>query len=430
VTRAALLVVVLALAAPAVARAELIATGVASGALAVGPDGPPRVAYVDGSALVLATRTPSGWTSERVARLPGTGGVVAGIAVSPAGRVTVLAEASSGRWLVLWERTRALRSLLPHLPTGARIGRAGLALDRSGLPVVAYAEWRRSKRTFLRVVRFSRGRYRTSGVTRGGFPPSDVAPAATPVLLPNGAVRVVEAYQSGGSAAIDWMPQRHDWLGQFLYTSPLAALVGGGIWAAASPAGVYAAWTVGFPQLGTIAVVLAHHGTPVESELAFDDAVLAGLALGGDGPTLAATAPVGDGLRAALVRGPDGSTIELDGAAAAIAPGPQVLLARNGGLEWYALPPVLPHVSLTATPVPSGVALSGSVSGTTGGSVTLYRESPGERVAIASAPLSPDGSFGPIDDAPSGPAFYRAVYVDPASGVPIAMLLRSAVAPG
>jgi hypothetical protein len=87
-------------------------------------------------------------------------------------------------------------------------------------------------------------------------------------------------------------------------------------------------------------------------------------------------------------------------------------------------------VSLTATPVPGGVALSGSVSGAAGGSVTLYRESAGGRAAIASAPLSTDGSFGPIDDAPSGPAFYRAVYVDPATGVPIAMLLRSAVAPG
>jgi hypothetical protein len=158
--------------------------------------------------------------------------------------------------------------------------------------------------------------------------------------------------------------------------------------------------------------------------------VLAGLALGADGPTLAATALVGDGLHAAIVRGPDGSTVELDGAAAAIAPGPQVLLARDGGLEWYALPPALPHVSLTATPAPGGVALSGSVSGATGGSVTLYRESAGGRVAIASAPLSNDGSFGPIDDAPSGPAFYRAVYVDPATGVPTAMLLRSAVAPG
>ena len=430
-TRAALLLSVVALAAPAVAQAELVATGVASGALAVGPDGSPRVAYVSGDVLVLATRTPTGWTSEGVARLTGNGGLVAGIAVSPAGRIAVLAEASSGRWLVLWERLRTT-SLLPRLPAGARIGRAGLALDRSGVPVVAYAEWRPSKRTFLRVVRFSRGRYRTSRVTRGGFPPSDVPPAATPVVLPNGVVRVVEAYQSGGSAAIDWMPQRRDWLGQFIYTSPLASLVGGGIWAAASPAGVYAAWTVGFPRLGTIAVVLAHHGAPpVESELAFDDAVLAGLALDSGGrPVLAATALVGDGLTAAIVRDADGGTVELDGEAAAIASGPQVLLARDGALEWYALPPAPPHVALTASPVPGGVALAGRVSGASAGSVTLYRESPAGRVAVASAPLAPDGSFGPIDDAPGGPAFYRAVYIDPATALPSAMLLRSAVAPG
>jgi hypothetical protein len=418
---------VVALVAPAIARAELVATGVASGALAVGPDGPPRVAYVDRDVLVLATRTPTGWTSERVARLPGAGGLVAGIAVSRAGRVAVLAEARSGRWLVLWERLRTT-SLLPRLPRGARIGRAGLALDSRGLPVVGYAEWRASKRTFLRIVRFSRGRYRTSGVTRGGFPPSDVPPAAAPVLLPNGAVRVVEAYQSGGSAAIDWMPERRDWLGQFIYTSPLASLLGG-ISAAASPAGVYAAWTVGFPRLGKIAIVLAHHGTPVESVLV-EDAVLAGLALGPDGPMLAATQLVGDGLVAAVVREPDGTTVELDGAAAGIAPGPQVLLVRDGGLEWYPLPPAPPQVTLTATPVPGGVALSGAVSGATGGSVTLYRESPAGRIAIASAPLSGNGSFGPVEDAPGAPAFYRAVYADPATGVPAAALLRSAVAPG
>ena len=427
-TRAALLLSVVALAAPAVARAELVATGIASGALGVGPDGPPRVAYVDGAVLVLATRTPSGWTSERVARLPGRGGVVAGIAVSPAGRVAVLAEASNGRWLVLWERLRTT-SLLPRLPARARIGRAGLALDRSGFPVVAYAEWRPSKRTFLGVVRFTRGRYRASRVTRGGFPPSDVAPAAAPVLLPNGAVRVVEAFQSGGSAAIDWMPQRRDWLGQFLYTSPIAALASGGISTVASLAGVYAAWTVGFPRLGEIAVVLAHHGTPVESTLV-ENSVLAGLALGADGPVLATTQLVGDGLNAAVVREPDGTTVELDGAAAAIAPGPQVLLARDGGLEWYALPPSPPRVSLSAVPMPGGVELSGTVSGATGGSVTLYRESPTGRVAFASAPLSANGSFGPVEDSPAAPAFYRAVYADPATGLPAAALLRSAVAPG
>jgi hypothetical protein len=433
VTRAALLVVVLALVAPAAAHAELVASRVDSAGLALAPDGSPRVAYVVGTSLLVATRSSAGvWTSQRVARLPGSGGSIAGIVVARSGRVAVLAEASTGRWLVLYERlgtTKRLTSLLPRLAAGARIGRAGLALDRRGLPVAAYAEWRPSRRTFLRLVRFARGRYRAAAVTRLGFPPSDIPPAAAPVTLSNGTIRVVEAYGSRGSAAIDWMPQRRDWLGQFLYTSPLAALAGP-IVAAAGAGGVYAAWTVGFPTLGRLAVVVAQHSTPVRSELALEDAVLAGLVLSPAGPVVAGTAIVGGDLPAALVRGADGSTLELDGTAAAIAPGPQVLLARDAGLEWYAVPPAPPHVTLTVSPTPGAVELTGSVAGASVGSVTIYRERPGEaRVAIASAPLAADGSFGPVTDVPGAPAFYRAVCTEPSTGLPVASLLRSEAAP-
>jgi hypothetical protein len=48
----------------------------------------------------------------------------------------------------------------------------------------------------------------------------------------------------------------------------------------------------------------------------------------------------------------------------------------------------------------------------------------------ASAPLAPDGSFAAVDDAADGAAFYRAVFVEPVTGLPVASLLRSAVAPG
>ncbi|HEX6702209.1 MAG TPA: hypothetical protein VF101_15885 [Gaiellaceae bacterium] len=437
-SRAALLVAACALVAPAVARAELVAPGVASGALAVARDGSPFVAYVRGRSLFLTTRT-SGWRSERAAVLPAAG-TVAGIAVDGSGRVAVLAEGADGRWLVLYERSGKLvrfTSLLPRLAAGARIGRAGLAFDRRGLPVVAYAEWQPSGKTFLRLVRFERGRYRAHRVTRRGFPPSQVAPSAAPVLLPNGAVRVVEAYGAGaeGSAAIDWMPQRNDWLGQFIYSSPLAALAGG-VQAVAGAAGVYAAWTIGFPQLGKLAVVLAHHGTPVETALAREDSVLAGLALGPSGPLLATTdvVPAGDGvLTAAVLRDAAGKTVELDGAAVGVAAPasgvPQVLLARDAGLEWYATRAgAPPEVTLGAARVAEGVSLSGSVPGVTDGTVTIYRERPGEpRVTVASAPLSPDGSFTALDPgAPSG-AFYRTVYVEPTTGLPVASLLRSAV---
>jgi len=430
---------VVALAGPVAARAEVVVPGIASGALAIAPDGSPRVAYVEGAELMLASRVESGWTSERVAALPGAGGTITGIAVSPSGRVAALAEARTGRWLVLYERGAHLRRLTSLVAPGVRIGRAGLALDRRGLPVVAYAEWRPSFNTFLRVVRFERGGYRARRVTRRGFPPSTIAPAAAPVAMRNGTVRVVEAYGgSGGSAAIDWVPQRTDWLGQFLYSSPLAALAGGVSAAAAPDGAVHAAWTVGFPTLGTLSVVLARHGRLAESSLVLDDAVLAGLALTPAGPVLAATDVVdgADGiLTAAILRDPAGATLELDGAAASVAAAPdgaaQVLLARDGALEWYAVPAAAPRVTLTAVSAPGGVALSGTVAGATSGSVTLYRERPGtERVAIASAPLSPDGSFSALDDTPGVPAFYRAVFTEPATGLPAASLLRSALAPG
>jgi hypothetical protein len=434
--------VALALALPVVARAELVAPGVVSAALAAAADGSPRVAYVQGAELMVASRTDGVWTRDQAAALPAPGGVVAGIAVAPSGRLAVLAEAANGRWLVLYERigpTTRLTSLLPRLTAGARIGRAGLALDRRGLPVVAYAEWRPSQRTFLRLLRFQRGRYRSAPVTLRGFPPSDLPPAAAPVVLRSGAVRVVEAYGSGSSAAIDWMPQRSDWLGQFLYSSPIATLAGPVSAAAAPTGGVDAAWTVGFPRLGTVAVVLAHHGTPVQTSVVLDDAVLAGLAVGTGGPALAATELVADGggvLTAAVLREPAGSTLELDGAAAGIAASPdgstQLLLARAGSLEWYPAPAAPePAVKLAASPIAGGVALSGSVAGATEGAVTIYRERAGaERVAIASAPLAPDGSFAAVDDAADGAAFYRAVFVEPVTGLPVASLLRSAVAPG
>ena len=199
-----------------------------------------------------------------------------------------------------------------------------------------------------------------------------------------------------------------------------------------------AAWTVGFPTLGTLSVVLARHGRRAESALVLDDAVLAGLALTPAGPEVAATDVVGgaDGvLTAALLRDAAGATLELDGAAASVAATPggstQLLLAGDDGLEWYAVPAAAPRVTLTATSGPGGVALSGTVQGATAGSVTLYRERPGaERVAIASAPLSPDGSFSAVDDAPGGPAFYRAVFTEPVTGLPAASLLRSAVGAG
>jgi hypothetical protein len=59
--------------------------------------------------------------------------------------------------------------------------------------------------------------------------------------------------------------------------------------------------------------------------------------------------------------------------------------------------------------------------------VTLYRERPGEpRKAIGRAALS-GGAFTFTDHPVTRPLLYRAVYTDPASGVPYAALLREPI---
>ena len=44
--------------------------------------------------------------------------------------------------------------------------------------------------------------------------------------------------------------------------------------------------------------------------------------------------------------------------------------------------------------------------------------------------LAADGTFIFQDAAPTSPTLYRAVYVDPVSGIPYAALLRTPVGPG
>ena len=437
------IVLVLALAPAAPAHAgELVAPGVADGALALTAGGSPRVAYVTGRKLVVASRSSGGtWSRARVARLPDALGVVVGIAVSRSGSTAVLAEASSGRWLTLaWRERRSWPVFrLVRAVRGGKLGHAGLTLDSRGRPVVAYALWRPSGATFLRLVRRENSRFRARRVTRGGFPPSAAPPAAAPVRLPNGTIRVVEAYGADGSAAIDWMPLRNDWLGQFLYSSPLGTLAGF-VAAAAAPDGVvHAAWTEAFPTLGEVGVVLAAHGESVESDVVVTHAALAGLALDGTRPLLAvndwvtageAGLPGDELVPAGRLRTASGDVDELDGALVGIAVDAagsrHVLDVTDEGLWWYRETRPTPHVSLSATPRPGAIALSGRVSAGSG-LVTLYRERPGERrVAIASAPLAADGSFAAEDTPGPGQFLYRAVYAG--AGLPAASLLRTAVA--
>jgi hypothetical protein len=72
--------------------------------------------------------------------------------------------------------------------------------------------------------------------------------------------------------------------------------------------------------------------------------------------------------------------------------------------------------------------VSGKVRGGTGGTVTVYRERPGSpRESAGNARLTADGSFSLVDRPPARPLLYRAVYVDAATGIPFAALLREPV---
>jgi hypothetical protein len=86
-------------------------------------------------------------------------------------------------------------------------------------------------------------------------------------------------------------------------------------------------------------------------------------------------------------------------------------------------------VNIDATANGAGsVLVSGRVRGAAGGTVTIYRERPGSaRENAGSARLAADGSFSLADRPQARPLLYRAVYLDPATGIPFAALLRAPV---
>jgi hypothetical protein len=105
-----------------------------------------------------------------------------------------------------------------------------------------------------------------------------------------------------------------------------------------------------------------------------------------------------------------------------------VLLGGPEGLRWFrAARRLSARVTLEARDQGASVGLRGSVSGVSAGRVTLYRERPGERrQAIGRANLT-GGSFSFSDRPTARPLLYRAVWVDPASGIPYAALLRTPI---
>lgn len=411
------------------ARAETVFAGsVADARLALGPSGTPVAAYAANGVLSIATRTVVGaWPSASLT-LPSADVELDGLVVDGTGRATVLVRERSGVWLALVSRgmggSWSRHTILPDTKDG-RIGPAGLALDRQGRPVAAYALWLPSRKTFLRLVRGdAKGRFVTSRVTRGGFPATATLPAAAPVVLPSGRIRVVETYLP---AAIEWRPIPGDWLGQFLHSTALGVPVGA-VAAAVSRSVVFAAWTEAYPTLGPPAVVVASHGTHAKSWLAIEDAVLAGLAVTPRGPELAANRCIpaaafgveGNGVCGGLV-----VDASVDGLVAGFAVGAggahDLLLDTGSELDWYRSPG-RPSVHVTMR-LDAGT-LRGRVDGGSGGTVQVYRERPGERSPVATVELAPDGSFAATDPtATPVAAAYRAVYVDPATGIPYAALV-------
>jgi hypothetical protein len=423
-------VALLAFAAPA--RAELVAEVDTQGVLAVGRNFAPVVAYRDGRGLYVARRPRvDDWRSGRVAVLPAGVSYLAGMVLDARGRPSILAEDLERGRLVLTRLTPQGRWRTSVLMTAARatqLGRAGIVLDPAGRPAVAYAVRRASNATFLRLVRLgANGRFRTEAVTLEGFPSSSTAPAAVPVLVGK-TIHVVEAV---GTTAIDWGPTKTTWEGQYLFASKFGSTVGA-VAATMVQGTLHAALTLDLPQFEESYVFSIVSRTTQDSTLVFPHALLAGLSVPRTGPEVAANdfvATATGSVFAGLVATPAVS-VEVDGRIdgyAAIAEGSRyLLLAHSTGLEFFAVPALLPvTVRLDVTPFESSVFLNGAVTGGQGGAIEIYHETPSKRTAVIRAPLRPDGSFMLTEPAPPPGTFFRAVYREPTTGLPYASLVRT-----
>jgi len=398
-------------------RAELLYPGQVAGAKFAAGSAGATVGFVVGARVELRTRGAAGWASSGAIAFRGPF-ALDGLARLPSGRSAVLARAQDGSWLELWDGRR--RWSLRRDSVQARFGPAGLAVDKAGRPVVAYALWFPTRRTFLRVARVTvNGKLTVKGLTRDGFPPSAAPPAAAPVVLGSGELRVVETYVPAG---IEWRFEKGDWWGKLLHSSARGVPVGP-IAAAASGSTVYAAWTEAFPAVAPPAIVLATRADRVRSGVALEDAVLGGLAVTSTGPELAANRCVpaaafgleGNGVCGGLITGAGVDGIVADYAAAASAR--RLLLQTADSLQWFSSPtPLSPRVTFAPD-------FTGRVEGASGGEIAIYRERPGERTLFSTVPLSADGTFTVPAPAGAAAAAYRAVYTDPGTGIPHAALV-------
>ena len=397
---------------PASARAEPVAPGVAAAALTVARDGTPRVAWLDGRRLVVATRGDT-WRPSAVATLPSEGRI-AGLTEG-----AVLVEGRRSWIRLVVRRGDAWRVVkVADAPKRALLGASGLVLDARGRPFVAYGIQHEDETTALHLARLgTNGRITRTQVTRNGFPPSVLPPAAAPVLWPNGTIRVVESFSQRGANAILWRREGDRWWGQVLHTSTLGA-ASLPLFAASAADGFYLLWTIPYLTFGENHLVLSTRIDRSRSAVLHRNAFAAALVLGPNGPEVAANERF-QGLWAGLLAAGAVAT-ELDGLilgyAATPSGGRQLLLARREGLEWFELgaAPTIRFVNDSA---------GWRVEGATGGTVTVYEESPSARRAVFESAVAADGTFSFSLPIVPGPA-YRLIYVDPATGVPYGRLLR------
>ncbi|HSC49968.1 MAG TPA: hypothetical protein VLD16_06860 [Gaiellaceae bacterium] len=442
--RSAALVAAIALVAAVGASAETVARGTSFGELAVGVNGTPSVAYVHGSTLVLASRTaPNRWARAEAASVP-TGSSVMAFAIGARGPVLLVGSADSRRLFLVRRRSVGWQTVVvASVPARYRLGWPGLALDARGLPVVSYTRWDgptlKSRLLLDRID--ANGRIQTRRITLEGFPKSYIPPPATPVLFGDKA-HVIESYgYKGVVGTIEWYPDKKTWTGLGL-DAGLGDWPLGPVLAGVRQGVLHAAWTESLLTMDLTAapVALASRRHFASTSYVLDRALATALVLPSTGPEVAANQWVDSGdlglqgdadvWAGTIIRG--ATHVEVDGwlAGLALAPkgGRDLLLGGRDGLRWFRVPHVLTtSVSLDAVDDGTDVSLSGRVRGAATGSVTIYRERPGEpRTAVGKAALS-GGEFSFTDRPPLRPLTYRAVYTDPQTGLPYAALLRNPV---
>jgi hypothetical protein len=411
------------LALPAPAGAEIVTPTTSPALLAVAADGSPRVAFLSGRDVVVARRASGGWKFARVGRVPNVRAILSGLVADRAGRVSVLVQAENGSWLALSRRGGKLR-VVARPRKDASLGPAGLTLDAAGRPAFAYALRLRSAKTWLRLVTSdSRGRLRVHGITKGGFPSSTFVPGAAPVLVGR-QLHVVETYTA---AAIDWGPKAGGgWEGQYLFASRIGSPAGR-VGAAAAGATLWSAWTEMTAE--TIGVLLTLSAGTQETTTAVEHGIFVSLLLDTGRPEVGAydwstlgETPVYAGVLADAA----GPFAELDGHLEGYAAAPggkrQLLLSTASGLEWFEAP-ARPSIRVSLTADATGL-VQGRVDGGAGGIVQIFRETAAGRTGVGTVELAADGSFRLQDAPPTSPTLYRAVYVDAATNIPYASLLR------